>query len=408
MFSGNPGTGKTYHIVKEVILPELLSANPRKIFHNIRLKPEVIECELLRPTALHDLVRPVTSEWYLTMYKNLDELRGSLIIIDEVQNVFNSGRPMSDLKLVEFFTTHRHHCIDIVLGTQENSNINKVVRSLIEVDNRFYKLKDKTGVNAYRVETWYKDDRKATGTKKRFYDPEFFKYYSSYAQGAVSAGLAETPVIPKNNVMRYYLVLAGLALLFVFCSGYSVYSSFAHKSDKLVDKDVKKSASAVPVVLPHSDGLKLQRVSLPDKPSDKEIMVPLLSGGYSTLKNSFRVSGLAKLGIKFVYTLHVINSETEDGLNENFRVVQYDKKWEVGQVVDLELLKVARLESNPNFVEDIRAEFVSSASVLSSVLKPVEPVLKAPLPVLVSSFEPGQEFRLDPDVTVEEISYNHE
>lgn len=212
LFSGTPGSGKSLHLARQILV-------------HLRLKHYVI--------ANFDLNRDMIKKWedhffFIPNDKlNPDDLKRFAIsvfqgkrikedsiylVIDESQMLFNSREwGKSDRKpWLDFFTVHRHFGFHIVLVAQFDQMLDKQIRGLIEYEIIHRKVSN-FGLKGWilsavflapslfvAVKVWYPMSEKV--------DSEFFRYskkfgqlYDSYALfsadgapvGAVSALISE-------------------------------------------------------------------------------------------------------------------------------------------------------------------------------------------------------------------------
>lgn len=330
IFTGNVGSGKTYHIVNQVIIPFLLEPHTakRKILHNVRLNNHVIESEFLFPFALADRVRQLPNSEMESAILDMEKIAGSLVVIDEFQLIWPSSKGMTNPKHLEFFTTHRHHMIDICIGTQDVENIVKVVRNLVEVENHFKALKDVGFSGGYVVERYYNRSKKLGSRFNAKYDPDKFKFYNSHALSATSAGLKETPMVKPTGLYR---VMIAASIVGVLIAGYFFWKSYNHFSAVPV-LPAKPSAPLTPEPLA---AVAPPPVSNTPKGEHLPVIALSYSGQSITIDKSFRVTGLIRLGLKRVYTLSDLSERLEDSLGKSFRVVRYDDAWQVGELVQV-------------------------------------------------------------------------
>lgn len=118
MFSGLPGSGKSYILTHEIIKAMKIG---RPVFSNFKvLHPKLGGCYKLDIDMIKDVVFP----------------EGSLLVIDEAGMCYNSRDwKKFDIKDFEFFTQHRHQGYDLLLGVQHPNRVDVSIR---EVVNIFY------------------------------------------------------------------------------------------------------------------------------------------------------------------------------------------------------------------------------------------------------------------------------
>lgn len=140
LYTGTPGSGKSYHAAQvvdralhrkiPVIANFEVNQNPK------RHKGEYIYIDTLDMTP--DFFMRYAEEHFKP---GRDEHQG-IIIIDEAQIPFNSreGLNRNRMKWISFFSKHRHYFYDIILITQHDRMIDRQIRSLVETEYKHRKL----------------------------------------------------------------------------------------------------------------------------------------------------------------------------------------------------------------------------------------------------------------------------
>lgn len=223
-FTGTPGSGKTYDAVQK-ILDNLRKL--RVVYTNIRGmdSPECIE-----------MIKMVTglSDCGLARYLNFLEPKqesdfwnhvepGSLIVLDEVQNIFNA-REWQSKKNVAFnawASTHRHHGFDLVLISQSIMRIDTAVRALVEWTYVYRKVNFFGSLvkKKYTCYAYGGEDVSGPPLSKavRTYNPLIFLCYKSY----VAADIKEQGIMKHVNVLNHPVFWI-IPLVF----GYFIYMLF--------------------------------------------------------------------------------------------------------------------------------------------------------------------------------------
>lgn len=276
-YTGNPGAGKTYEVVKNVIIPAIKESrrvvtnidgiDPQKVLAYVedRFGPcngEIVLCKDEDITS--DCFYPANQDDSFSFVRP-----GDLVVIDEAQNYYRTGQRLSDYEC-RFFREHRHFCdaegrgCDIVLISQRFVDIQPFVRGVIELCFVMRQLKVLSLPNHYTVTVYEGDLRhKISGPLIRKYQKEIFDLYRSFA---VSGGMQakvdrrQSVVTPKNILLLACLfslliwsILCGIAL---FSPDESPFFS-AGKS--------KTASSSRPVAAAPSGGVAVpQPVKRPD------------------------------------------------------------------------------------------------------------------------------------------------
>ena len=260
-YTGKPGAGKSYEVVKNVILPAI--AEGRRIVTNIdgidqqkvleyvedHLGPctgEIVVCKESDITS--DCFYPVSQDDSFSFVRP-----GDLVIIDEAQNFYRTGQKLSDHEC-KFFREHRHFCdeegrgCDIVLISQRFVDIQPFVRGVVELCFVMRQLKVFSLPNYYTVTVYEGDLRhKISGPTTHKYQKEIFELYKSFA---VTGGM-QARVDKRQSLFsfRFFFILT-LLLVFLFGSFKVLFTIFSperyQKSDKRAGITSLNTSSGVP------------------------------------------------------------------------------------------------------------------------------------------------------------------
>ena len=273
-YTGIMGSGKSFEVVQNVILPALLAG--RRVVTNVAgLKIAEINAYLIEkfnadPSSIGTIV-PVGNDLVPSpafFPKESKEgiatsasvvLGGDLVVIDECWRWWATGCKIS-MEHMTFFRMHRHFVndatlatCDIVLVVQDIGDLDRKVKVVVENTYRMTKLKALGTSKRYRVDVYagYKLTAGAVKIREmqRRYDPEIFALYSSYSQGA--AGGKEGVIDKRATIWGGPLFKVILPLLFVLsCVAFwSIWSFFHSKTANSVA--VAAVGVGVPSV-PHS------------------------------------------------------------------------------------------------------------------------------------------------------------
>lgn len=129
LITGQPGNGKTSHVVWHYIRPEVekrvvyYCGIPKLTLPAIQISRKDLErWHELEPKKNPD------DEDEVQLLKNFQE--GSLIVVDEVQKSWKPGGTTME-QYIEYLCEHRHHGLDFVIMTQYPHLIHKTVRALV-------------------------------------------------------------------------------------------------------------------------------------------------------------------------------------------------------------------------------------------------------------------------------------
>lgn len=237
VYTGLMGSGKSYECVSSVIVPAVKAG--RRVVTNVDgidndairaycQDKYGIEAESLG-AVVHCKNQDVGKADFLPYGENVDTFcqPGDLICIDEAWRFWGTGcRLLTEHKV--FFREHRHFvhpdsrvCCDLVLMVQDISDLNRILKVVVECTFKTTKIKT-LGLNkTYRVEMWegHKLTQKGrVAVENKRYDPQIFPLYSSYTGGVGK----ELQVDDRQNVLKSPKLWI-LAVLVISLFSISVY-----------------------------------------------------------------------------------------------------------------------------------------------------------------------------------------
>lgn len=209
-YTGLPGSGKSYEVVNSVILRAVQRG--RVVWTNIPVLIDGVK------VFQHD---PENPHWYL------DAPGGAVVVIDECWRYWPSGTKANEIaeRIGSFFAEHRHRTgngeeTEIVLVTQDLSQIASSIRTLVSKTYRMRKLIELGLGSRYRVDVY---SGAVTGQRppaaqhvsgwRAKYDPEGFKRYKSHTQGDEAKAAdadARGTVWRRVEVLAIPLLVVGL------------------------------------------------------------------------------------------------------------------------------------------------------------------------------------------------------
>ncbi len=282
-YVGLPGSGKSYGVVENVILPALKAS--RVLVTNIPLQLDAIgadyDIELVYQVSNDDLVKGGADFW-------LAMPGGAVIVLDEVWRIWPAGMKANDIPQYhkEFLAEHRHKVgeggltQEIVLIVQDLAQIANYVRGLVDTTYRAVKL-DKVGAkNNYRVDV-YSQGQKGPNYPKTVvssfmgkYKPDVYKYYKSHTKSetglpGMERVLDNRGVIWKHPAVKYGLPIAFLLFYFGLRSTLSFFNGGAANNSKpAVTAKASQSGQAAPGLSPvQSSPPVANPPSVPAKPA---------------------------------------------------------------------------------------------------------------------------------------------
>lgn len=249
-YVGLPGHGKSYEVVKSVIIPAILSG--RRVVSNIYgLNKQLIEeyClskdKNLSPDNLGELV-VIDNDACLGVdfypYKNAIDNNiqtfckaGDLIIIDEAWRFFPKKEKINDNHF-SFLSEHRHFTddsgisCDFVILNQDLTNLQRELVERIETTYKMTKLVAAGLKNRYRVDVFsgnkcWKTAKTASYQEK--YDKAIFPLYKSYETGDGRELVTDKR---QNALSKSSLKYMSLIAILIF--GFSFYKLFTFFNPK--------------------------------------------------------------------------------------------------------------------------------------------------------------------------------
>lgn len=246
-FTGTPGSGKTYDAVRKVI--ENLKTG-RVVYTNIdgMDAPECLEV-IKSVTGLND--HGLACKLNFFEDDQLDNFwnhvqPGCLIVLDEVQNIFNS-REWQTKKNVGFnawASVHRHHGYDVVLITQSIMRIDTAVRALVEWTYVYRKINFFGSLvqKKYLCYAYGGEDTAGSPLSKnaRTYHNIIFLCYKSY----VASDVKELGIMKHANVLRHPIFYAIPVVFGVFI--YLLFQSGMLRGDFFGSKELAEKHAELP------------------------------------------------------------------------------------------------------------------------------------------------------------------
>lgn len=215
LYSGTPGSGKSFHACKDIITKLQRGGD---IILNFPIKRELIKRCKGNSTFIDDVD---LSPQILIDYAKKNHERGkegqTLIIIDEAQRLFNArefGRK-DRRDWITFFSLHRHLGYNVILITQFDKFLDKQIRGLIETEIKHRKMNNYGtagkvfskifgGTVFIAIEYWYGGNKMKLGQELIKYNKRVAAIYDSYrmfadvGEAAPGATVPGTPAEPAG------------------------------------------------------------------------------------------------------------------------------------------------------------------------------------------------------------------
>lgn len=242
-YIGLPGAGKTYTVVKEVIVPALRQGrkvitnvdgvNARAIAEYLQLTQEEINDLLVvgssddfgpaTDTALN--IRSLFPREGVDPRKDHSrQYRDAVIVIDEIQNIYPAGNKKVCEDGLLFVSKHRHQGYDIVMVSQSFKSIAKEFRVRTQY---LHVLRKRTGLG--KTDSYIHEVHETSGTgdekfqkmssKVLDYDPKVFALYASFDAGTTNT---RTLIDKRATIFASGLLqkVAVYALVLIVAVGY--------------------------------------------------------------------------------------------------------------------------------------------------------------------------------------------
>lgn len=327
---GLPGSGKSYETLVQHIIPSLNKG--RHVYARINgLNYEKI-AELAEITEeecreqLHEISEEQIHE-IPTIVKN-----DSLVVIDELQNFFPSGRGKVAEDMTQFVTEHRHRGLDIVAMGQSIADIHNLWRRRTERKIQFLKMSMIGQDNRYKWTAYQgsldgKGEIRFTQIKSgiKKYDS---KYFGSYASHQASTDNTDNYADTRLNIFNTSFFKLGLPA-FVAVFGFAIYYlvGFFGGDTQMVNEEALKSQQIEQVAKTSSVEPNLQQ----KKQSPKESYETLDFIQINEKRFTSRITYIEQYGV-MIWDMIVIWVDDGDRLHDrmyrdDLLAMGYTLKW---------------------------------------------------------------------------------
>lgn len=242
-YCGSPGAGKSYHVVRYVIIPAL--KDKRNILTNLPLKLKEIYEAHPELKDQDNEVRIIDKDKIQNIHLEVDkeEYAGWLIVIDEAHDFWPSYQQIIDVDFRSWLSQHRHKFQDLILITQDFTNVNKFVRSMVKERFEFEKNDSKGFEKSYMQDFYLGSSKKRAKREIHRYDPVFFEFYYSHDIGLAGSGFKEQRTGKKMNLMKKPLVMLVGGAGMVFICFVVLFNNLAGAKDQEPGKTPEKPVS---------------------------------------------------------------------------------------------------------------------------------------------------------------------
>lgn len=245
-YVGKPGHGKSHSVVEHVILPAIKAHRTvvtnvalywdklREAFPGCDLRPLDIEAVKANPASIED-VAPA----------------GCVLVLDEVWKLWPAGQTPKDVPtpFKSILAEHRHRVDDrgnsmqVVLVTQDLSQVGKFARDLIEETFRTVQLKTLGSASRYRVDVYTggvtgdsPPERKRVRQLFGKYRAEVWRWYQSHTKSESGEGGANETKLDGRGVVWKSPAIIAMLIAIPFLLGFGVWAVVGFFSK---DRDAK-------------------------------------------------------------------------------------------------------------------------------------------------------------------------
>ncbi len=214
LYCGRPGSGKSYGVVENAILPAIQTG--RLIYTNIPLNIDELKADY--PGCEQRIIQFANLD--VTGQYLMDIPGGAVIVIDECWRWWPSGMKSNEMPMAdkEFFAEHRHKAgadqltQEIVLVTQSPSQIAKCLKDLIEKTILTVKAENIGLEKKYQVKIYSacipSIDKPGEPNQTGFgtYRPEIYKYYKSHTKSETGLPGIEIKADKRGSIWSHWYI----------------------------------------------------------------------------------------------------------------------------------------------------------------------------------------------------------
>lgn len=248
---GLPGSGKSYESLISHIIPSITKG--RKVFARINgLNYEKI-AELTERSVeeVKTLLIHISEEQVHDIHNHVEN--DSMVIIDELQNFFPSGRQKLSEGITQFVTEHRHRGIDIVTMGQSIADCHNLWKRRTQRKIQFLKL-DMVGQDKRYKWTAYQGTLNAKGdiqfskikSGTRKYEEKYFGSYASHQADTENTDNYQDDRLNIFKTKTFTVALPAFVVVFAFAI-YYVSSFFGEKPPQQESESVQTDQVEKPV-----------------------------------------------------------------------------------------------------------------------------------------------------------------
>ncbi|MCZ4263012.1 hypothetical protein O4G76_19480 [Limimaricola sp. G21655-S1] len=296
---GLPGSGKSYEALVSHIIPRLKEGRTVDAYIEGLNFEKIAELAEITLEECQEQLKQITREQVPAINEHVRDK--SLVIIDESQNFWPTGRQRLPDPIIQFITEHRHRGLDVVLMGQNLNDVHSMWRNRIDKKFVFMKL-DAVGQAKRYSWTSYKGSLRADGQRSRIefekltggirqYDPKYFGSYASTTSEDNEMGVYEDDRtnIFKSAKFKYGIPIA--ALLFIGGLWFAIDTMLNFNSKTGAEDLAKQEQEQHQVASPSSPGQPAPRPEPPPKPKVDDLFTQTLESGKPVLTSHTIVTG---------------------------------------------------------------------------------------------------------------------
>jgi zona occludens toxin len=221
---GLPRSGKSYEAMSRHIAKALREGRPVDAYIEGIDHEKIAAAVELPVDRVRELLRAFTREEVPTMHGQVRA--NALIVIDEAQNFWPTGRQRLDAATTQFITEHGHRGQDILLMGQVLTDVHKLWRGRVEMKMVFTKLNGVGLETRYNVATWKAPTPEKfvkLGDQVGSYDPRWFGTYSSHVDSSIQTGNYKDDRANILKGWKFKFGIPAVLILGVVSIGYLVW-----------------------------------------------------------------------------------------------------------------------------------------------------------------------------------------
>lgn len=297
---GLPGSGKSYEALVSHIIPRLKDGRTVDAYIEGLNYEKIAELSEITLEQCQEQLKQITREQVLNIHQHVRDK--SLVIIDEAQNFWPSGRQKMADPIIQFVTEHRHRGLDIVLMGQNLNDVHSLWRNRIDRKFVFMKLDALGQAKRY---SWgsYKGSLRADGQRSRIefekltggikvYDPKFFGSYASTTTEDNEMGVYQDD---RTNIFKSAKFKYGMPIAAVLLIGglwYALDLMFNFNENVGADDLAKQSQQQHVASASTSPGPVAPAPAPPPKPKVDDLFTQTLEGYTPVLTSQTVVNGV--------------------------------------------------------------------------------------------------------------------